>query len=206
MSGTTIGWDNAVPAATDLVGQGDDVIRSFKSNLQGGLSAEHLWPSGGGLSGVHALGSARVFVGTNSQVSSADTSGRLMFNSTRSTLHYVGAEGTALLGLASGLEVTSPAISSASRWQSSVVSFQWTNTPSGPITSGISAGMHYHFASVETTGGSVVTSIVPLAMVYSTNTLFNQFQVVVFDVAKDPVSVCTHPFTVNILTIGFGPA
>ena len=59
MSGVTLGWDNTTPTATGLVGQGDDEIRSLKSNIQGGLDAEHLWPAAGGLAGVHRAGSAR---------------------------------------------------------------------------------------------------------------------------------------------------
>jgi len=91
MSGLTIGYDVATPGATDLVGQGDDIIRSLKTNLQGGLAAEHLWPAAGGLSGTHLKGSARVFVGASSAVSSADTDGRMMWDSTFSRLMYVGA-------------------------------------------------------------------------------------------------------------------
>ena len=98
MSGTTIAWDSTTPTATDLVGQGDDVIRSLKSNMQGALDAEHLWPSAGGYSGLHRKGSARVFVGTSSQVSSADTDGRLMFNSTLSHLVYLDSARSVIVG------------------------------------------------------------------------------------------------------------
>lgn len=98
MSGTTIAFDITTPTATDLVGQGDDAIRSLKSNLQGALDAEHLWPVAGGLSGVHRKGSARVFVGPSSQVSSADTDGRLMFNSTLSRLVYLDSASSTLVG------------------------------------------------------------------------------------------------------------
>lgn len=98
MSGVTIGWSNTSPTATDLVGQGDDEIRSLKSNLQGALDAEHVFPAAGGLAGVHRAGSARVFVGPSSQVSSADTSGRLMFNSTLSRLVYLDSVSSTLVG------------------------------------------------------------------------------------------------------------
>lgn len=98
MSGLTVGWSNTSPTATDLVGQGDDEIRSLKSNLQGALDAEHLFPAAGGYAGVHRAGSARVFVGTSSQVSSTDTDGRLMFNSTLSRLVYLNSTSSTLIG------------------------------------------------------------------------------------------------------------
>lgn len=98
MSGIQIGWSNTSPTATDLVGQGDDEIRSLKSNLQGALDAEHLYPAAGGYAGIHRAGSARVFVGTSSQVSSSDTNGRLMFNSTLSRLVYLDSASSTLVG------------------------------------------------------------------------------------------------------------
>lgn len=98
MSNTTISWNNNTPADTDLVGQGDDTIRSLKSNLQGALDAEHFFPSAGGAAGAHRKGSARVFVGASSEVSSADTDGRLMFNSSISQLVYLNSTASVVVG------------------------------------------------------------------------------------------------------------
>lgn len=98
MSNITIGWNNSTPTDSDLVGQGDDVIRSVKSNVQGMLDAEHFFPSGGGAAGAHRRGSARVFVGTSSQVSSADTDGRLMWNTSTNQLNYLNSSSSVILG------------------------------------------------------------------------------------------------------------
>lgn len=87
LGGASIGWNNNSPANTDLVGSGDDEIRSIRTNLQGALDSEHDFPAtGGSTAGVHRLGSARVHVGTASQVSSGDTSGRLMLNTNDYTM------------------------------------------------------------------------------------------------------------------------
>lgn len=208
MSGTTISWDNSTPAATDLVGLGDDVIRSLKSNLQGGLSAEHLWPSGGGLSGVHALGSARVFVGTSSQVSSADTSGRLMWNSTSSKLHYVGAEGTAVIAGQGGLAMYpgNPSLSATSQFASWFTKITGNSWPTGPITTpffGTAVGVHW-WASASTNIGSVNTILspgspqVPIAVVY--DAVPGSPQVFLF---TSQGSTSTDTWSVNLFGIGY---
>jgi len=93
-----IGWDETKPAGQDSLGLGDDEIRSLKTALRSGLDAEHVWPSVGGDAGVHRLGSARVFMGTQSLVSSSGTDGRLMVTSDSSALFHVGSAGTMLLG------------------------------------------------------------------------------------------------------------
>lgn len=81
LGGASIGWNNNSPTNSDLVGSGDDEFRSLRSNLQGALDSEHDFPStGGSTAGAHRLGSARIHVGTASQVSSGDTAGRLMLN------------------------------------------------------------------------------------------------------------------------------
>ena len=63
-----------------------------------GLDGEHVWPSGGGDAGVHRLGSARAYVGTQSQVSSSGTDGRLMWTTDTTRLFHVGSGGTRLVG------------------------------------------------------------------------------------------------------------
>jgi hypothetical protein len=94
VSNTTIQWNEGSPAAGDTVASGPGAINSIQSNIRTGLASEHVWPSSTGPAGAHLLGSARVFVGTTSQVSSADTAGRLMFASDTSHLWYVGSDGT----------------------------------------------------------------------------------------------------------------
>ena len=205
MSGVTIGWDNAAPANTDLVGQGDDQIRSFKSNVQGGLAAEHLWPSGGGLSGVHALGSARVFVGPASQVSSADTSGRLMFDSTNSKLHYVGVEGTAAIGGQTGVSMSTllPPLSASSSFWCSFISVTQNTWPTGPLSMGMPVASALlrpaYFASVFTTVASVLTPVFPVIF----GSTPNSPQIGLFNLDG---SQSTLTWTVNVFAIGYGPS
>lgn len=98
MSNVTIGWNNATPTDSDLVGQGDDVIRSIKSNVQAALDAEHFFPAAGGAAGAHRRGSARIYVGSSSQVSSADTDGRMMFNTTTGQLNYLSSTSSTIVG------------------------------------------------------------------------------------------------------------
>ena len=91
MAGASINWNNNQPGANDNAGQGDDVIRSIQSNIQGGLDAEHIWGATAGLHGAHRAGSARVAVAASiSAISSADTTGRLAFQETTNRLWYTG--------------------------------------------------------------------------------------------------------------------
>ena len=94
-----LGWDETVPSDSEAVSLGDDRIRSLKTSLRNALDAEHNWPSAGGnATGYHRLGSARVFVGAQSAVSSSGTEGRLMWASDTSRLFHVGSAGTAFIG------------------------------------------------------------------------------------------------------------
>ncbi len=131
MAGVNIGWDNTSPTSVGLAGQGDDELRSFKSNVQGGLNAEHIWPSSGGASGAHRAGSARIFSGAESAVSSADTSGRLMVTSDTSRLFAVGSDVSAhLLGSQLAPEVRSPnTISPSQGWTVSALTLLVKNSP-----------------------------------------------------------------------------
>lgn len=94
----TILWNESSPDGGDSLGLGDNEIRSLKTSLRNGLDAEHVWPSGGGDAGVHRLGSARAYVGVQSNVSSTGTDGRLMQTSDTSRLFGVGSGGTTFLG------------------------------------------------------------------------------------------------------------
>lgn len=106
IGGANIGtWNEAVPAGSESVGLGDDRIRSIKTQTRTGLDSEHFWDSSGGTVGVHRAGSARVFYGTESQVSASGLTsitsyheGRLMQTSDTSRLFGVGPGGKAMLG------------------------------------------------------------------------------------------------------------
>ncbi len=96
MSGTTIGFDCTTPAVGDFASLGPSVIQSFKTSVVSALDAEHGFPASGGLAGYHRAGSARAFVGLSSQISSADTAGRMMAAGQK--LYYVGSDGTWPIG------------------------------------------------------------------------------------------------------------
>lgn len=93
-----IGWNESAPQGSDSLGLGDDEIRSLKTSLRQGLDGEHIWPSAGGDAGVHRLGSARPYIGTQSLVSSTGTDGRLQWTSDTSQFFHVGSGGTAFIG------------------------------------------------------------------------------------------------------------
>lgn len=117
LGGISAGWNNNTPGANDQAGNGDDEIRSLKSNLQGALNSEHYFPAAGDSAnvGVHLPGSARAFYGAESLVSSQGTDGRLFVSSNRSRLFHVGSNGTMFLGsalaisLSSGVNLQTPA-------------------------------------------------------------------------------------------------
>lgn len=200
MSGITIGYDLTTPTATDLVGQGDDQIRSLKSNVQGALDAEHLFPAAGGYAGVHRAGSARIFSGASSRVSSADTDGRLMLDSTSSRLYYVGSEGTALLGAAHMVSMSTviPPLSLGSMWVMSMISSTFANGDSGPLSIGMPGTGNFYFPSVVTAASGAASACYPV-MYDVTGTP----KVKVFNSAGIQLSGVT--VTVNILSVGFGP-
>lgn len=206
MSNVSIAWNESSPANTDLVGQGDDEIRSLKSNLRGGLAAEHDWPtSGPANAGGHKLGSARVFVGTNSQVSSADTSGRLMWDSSNSNLNYVGAEGTGFIGGAYGVSFSTilPPLSAASRFMVSCVSVTQATWPTGPISMGLPpshAGLRpFYFVSICTHApGSALTGVTA----WVDDQITNGPKVYLYN---PDGSASTDTWTVNVMAVGFGP-
>lgn len=94
-----LGWDETVPNDAEALSLGDDRIRSLKTSLRNTLDAEHIFSSAGGNGqGVHRLGSARVFVTTQSAISSSGTDGRVAWASDTSRFFHVGSGGTVLLG------------------------------------------------------------------------------------------------------------
>lgn len=101
MNGTTtvVGWDLTVPADTEVVGLGDDRMRSIKSSAQAALNDEHNFPSSDGTGfGYHRKGSARPYYDTTSRISSDGTDGRLMLTSDASTLYGLTAADKIFLG------------------------------------------------------------------------------------------------------------
>ncbi len=152
-----IGWDESTPADTESAGLGDDRIRSLKTSLRQGLAAEHTWPSGGGDSGVHLLGSARAYFGTQSAVSSSGTDGRLMQTSDTSRLFHVGSGGTSYVGGAQALSVGSfpGVVPQRHHW---VEEFGYSVLPSSGTeiitipNSGYSGVPYVFLTSVNTTG------------------------------------------------------
>ena len=122
MSGTTIQWDITTPSGTSLAGQFPTVWQSMRTSVSSGLDAEHLWPATGGLAGVHRAGSARIYTGTASQVSSADTDGRLMYVPAGAQLWYLSSATTQQI---SGLP-SNGSTGALARWISTS-SLSWAN-------------------------------------------------------------------------------
>jgi hypothetical protein len=98
MAGASIGWDETDPANSKNLGLGALDIRSLKSAVRTGLDAEHVWPSANGVAGAHRQGSAKVYVGINSALSSDGTVGKLFFSTTNSSLYYLSDTTAARVG------------------------------------------------------------------------------------------------------------
>lgn len=99
LGGISTTWNSAVPSVTSQAGVGYQDLQSIKSTLQQVMDSEHVFEStGGSNTGIHRKGSAVVFYGASSAISSTDTNGRLMIDSTNSRLFHVGSGDTRLLG------------------------------------------------------------------------------------------------------------
>jgi len=84
-------WDKTIPSGTSSIANGDDEIRSMKSILQAAWEDEHYFTDGSSSSaGEHKLGSARVYSGGVSSVSTAADTGRLMWTTDAEQLFHVG--------------------------------------------------------------------------------------------------------------------
>lgn len=85
-------WSRSVPSGASLQREFDDLYRSDKSILEEALNSEHYFESSfSTAAGAHRLGSARVYMGTRSQLSvPLFGNGRLMFCSDTSSLHVLG--------------------------------------------------------------------------------------------------------------------
>lgn len=98
LGGVSIGWEESVPSSSSNAGLGEQDIRSIKTSVRNALDSEHVFPSTGGVAGAHRPGSAVAFYGASSAISSTDTNGRIMVDSTNSRLHHVGSADTRFLG------------------------------------------------------------------------------------------------------------
>lgn len=133
MPSAAIGWDNTNPENSDAAGNGAQEIRSLKTNLQGGLDAEHLWPIGGGNAGAHRLGSARAYVApTASTVSSDGTDGRMVVNAVDNSLWAArSATSMELVGHPGILFMSSSSYSAPPKFGTSVQAGQSSTLGSG---------------------------------------------------------------------------
>ena len=204
MNGQTISWDESKPANTDNVAQGDDQIRSDKTALRVALNDEHNFPATGGAnSGYHRFGSARPFVGAASAVSSSGTQGRLMYNSTDSTLWNVGASGVDFLGGPGVLQNAN-----ASGTTNAVVNkFYWV-AQFGTNRTGVGGAVSGHSFSGSGFSGKPILTVTPLdadssGAGYGTIVRVLTISQVGFQVsAEDTQSVNQSNITFNWISIG----
>lgn len=133
-------------------------------------------------------------------VGSADTDGRLMFESTNSRLYYVGSEGTAYLGGQNVVSMSTviPPLSVNSMFVMSLVSATFGGGDSGPISTGMPTTGNFYFASVVTAASGNATAA--YAAVYDTT---GSPKVKVYNAAGTQLSGVT--VTINLLSIGYGP-
>src|SRR6478736_3198014 len=54
-------WDEASPAASGVVSQGDDEIRVLRASVRNRLEKEHISPAGSNVGGEHLAGSAKAY-------------------------------------------------------------------------------------------------------------------------------------------------
>lgn len=85
-------WSLDVPSSTSQIRHFPELYRSDKSVLQSGISTEHYFS--GNSVGQHRPGSARIFTGPSSQVSTVADSGRLMLDTTTNTLFVLSSTST----------------------------------------------------------------------------------------------------------------
>jgi len=100
-----IGWNETVPSPSSAASSADDELRSFMTNVSGGLATGFLWPGTGGTSvasaGLSNLGNARLAIAGNSAVTGRHGDGFLLLNRNHMSLHHIGSTWTAMLGHAS---------------------------------------------------------------------------------------------------------
>lgn len=165
LGGANITWDESVPSASSNIGLGEQDIRSIKTSVRNALDSEHHYSSTGGAgTGAHRKGSAVVFYGAASAVSSSDTEGRLMLTSDTSVLYAVNSATTypiggryAAYGAATFIDSTATRASAISQvW---AVESGWSRVASGNTWQIIDLSNTYVYGTVVAcvqagTGGS----------------------------------------------------
>lgn len=156
-------WNKNAPLGSEPVRSGDDLMRSHWSVLQGALEDEHYFTDGSSASaGQHKRGSARVHVGTSSQVSTVADDGRLMWTVDDERLHVLSSTSTVAL----------PSLSHANTW-SAPQSFASTLSVGGHLSanSGVSVagGLNADFLSLNST--TPITGIIVEEVTWSTGTI-----------------------------------
>ena len=98
MAAVTSAFSASQPSGSSSIRQGDDLIRSDKSILEAVLNDEHYFTpqtsASSASGGIHRMGSARVFAGGRSLITtpaSADSAGRLYYSTDLGSLHYFAA-------------------------------------------------------------------------------------------------------------------
>lgn len=159
MSSNTIGWSDTAPAITDPISNGPVEFASFKTAIEVGIGAEHVWPTSSGLAGAHKAGSARAFVGHRSAVSSADTTGRMMANIDDLRLYYVGSDGTWPIGGAHVPYVDGGTLLT-SKTSGKRLTMSWTTLSTVTYQNAVTFGQSFDFppmvfASINNTGTGI---------------------------------------------------
>ncbi len=94
MADITGDWNKNMPSGSSLRSQGDDLMRQHWASLQSAIEDEHYFTDSPTTAGIHKQGSARIYTGTASQVSSpsdvTNAEGRLMFATDTGDLHLLG--------------------------------------------------------------------------------------------------------------------
>lgn len=90
------GFNKDQPSGSSRLRDSDDVLRSDKSIVKATLEQEHYFNESASSTsaGIHKRGSARVHVGTASQVSTVGDDGRLMWATDTNALFYLSSAST----------------------------------------------------------------------------------------------------------------
>lgn len=93
-----------MPSGSSLVAQGDDLLRQHQASVQSTLVEEHYFSDSATSAGIHKPGSARLFYGLDSSVSTlgseADDAGRFHFASDTEKLRALGYSNNTLAAVA----------------------------------------------------------------------------------------------------------
>lgn len=153
------GWTTGLPSGTSRVSEGDDAIRSFKSHMEAWWEDEHYATDGSaGSAGVHKIGSARVFVGTTSQLSNptGDNSGRLFHTTDTGGLYVANASTSSWTLLTNGIALGSnQSWTGTQQFSNAILSDVTINPPGGGWNiSGITSGATTIAAAIGVAAGS----------------------------------------------------